>query len=74
MQAIRNASGVPPTCTMEIVLVSSLDTVEASFPAFVMRNVSYDALTVEAELSLNVLTSEPFPAGRFRPGAFPGLF
>ncbi len=72
--AIRNASGAPPTATLEIVLASTPNTIEASFPAFVMRNVSYDALTVEAELTIDVLTGEPFPAGRFRPGAFPGLF
>lgn len=72
--AIRTASGLPPTCTMQIVLASTPNTVEASFPSFTMRNVSYSAETVEAELVLDALTSEPFPAGKFRQGAFPGIF
>ncbi len=74
VQAMREASGLPPTCTISLVLASDPDTIEATFPGFVMRNVSYNALTIEAELTLDVLTFEPFPAGRFRPGAFPGLF
>jgi hypothetical protein len=36
--------------------------------------VSYDALVVEGELSLESFLREPYPAARFTPGDFAGLF
>lgn len=74
VEAIRNASGAAPKVTLAVVLASSPDEIEASFPGFDLKNVSYDALTIEGELTLDSLAGERYPAGRFRPGAFPGLF
>jgi hypothetical protein len=63
-----------PTVTMEVVRASEPDLVEASFPFFRLQDVRYDALVVEGELGVEDLTSEPFPAARFVPSLFPGLF
>jgi hypothetical protein len=71
--AVRSVTG-PISVKMEIVLASDPDTVEASFPDFELRDVSYDALVVEGELSLESFLREPFPAGRFTPGDFAGIF
>lgn len=64
----------PPTITLEIILASQPDTVEASFTGFTLRNTNYDALVVEGELRLEETISEPFPAGTFNPNTTPGLF
>lgn len=72
--SIRNASGGAPTVTLAVALASSPDTIEASFSGFDLKNITYDALTIEGELTLDSLGGEPYPAGRFRPGAFSGLF
>lgn len=71
--AVRQATGTPPQVTIEVILASSPDTLEASFPVFELRNVKSNALTVDAELTFDGLASEPYPAGRFTPAAFPGV-
>jgi hypothetical protein len=63
-----------PTVTMEVVRATEPDLVEASFPFFRLLDVRYDALVVEGELGVEDLTAEPFPAARFVPSLFPGLF
>lgn len=72
-QAIREIVG-PPSVMIEVVMASAPDTVEASFPNFLLRNVSYDAAVVSGELMVEDLTREPFPARKFTPGAYPGVF
>lgn len=72
-QAIRQIVG-PPRVTIEVVMASAPDTVEASFPNFLLRNVTYDAATVSGELMVEDLTREPVPSRRFTPGRFPGIF
>lgn len=71
--AIR-AVGSPPTVTIEVVLASDPDTVEASFDHFELTDARYDRLVVEGRLSLPALTLEPYPRKRFLPSAFPGAF
>lgn len=63
-----------PSVLLELVLASSPDTVEASFPGFLMGSIQYNANTVTAELTVESLTLEPFPAHTFTPMYFPGLF
>lgn len=72
--AMRAASGDPPAVSIEVILASSPDTVEASFAEFPLRDVRYDDLTVQGDIALDSLASEPFPGGRFLPGTFPGMF
>lgn len=70
---IRNITS-PPKVLMELVLASSPDIVEASFPGFYITNFTYSAETVQAELSMINFATEPFPAYTFTPAYFPGLF
>lgn len=72
-EAIRSIS-TPPAVTIDIVLAETPDTIEASFPEFDMVNVTYDSLTVTGVLTLDSLATEPYPADRFNPAYFPGLF
>lgn len=64
----------PPTVTMELVMASTPDFVEALLPGFDLTSISYDAMTISGTLSVELLVSEPFPAGTFTPSQFPGLF
>lgn len=63
-----------PTVLMELVLSSSPDIVEASFPGFKMGAISYNSDTISAELTVESLATEPFPQHTFTPAYFPGLF
>lgn len=70
---IRTISG-PPKVLIELVLSSSPDIVEASFPGFYITNFTYTADNVQADLAMINYASEPFPAYTFTPQYFPGLF
>lgn len=73
VQAVRTMTS-PATVTVEVILASSLDTVEASFAGFTLRAVTYDALVVEGTLALEDVLSEPYPEGTFTPNLFPAIF
>jgi hypothetical protein len=70
---IRNLTG-QPSVLLELVLVSSPDVVEASFPGMVLGGITYNKDTVSGELTIDGLATEPFPAHSFTPAYFPGLF
>jgi len=59
---------------IEIVLSSDVDTPEVSFDRFKLERVTYDALQVSGELSMEYYDLEPFPAKRFTASDFPGIF
>ena len=63
-----------PSVTLEMVLASDPDVVEASFPGFLLGAIQYNANTVTGELTVASLAQEPFPAHTFNPSYFPGLF
>jgi hypothetical protein len=63
-----------PTVLIEIVRAAAPDVIEAKFEDFRLTGVTYDSQTVQGNLTIEDFTAEPFPAGRFTPGAFPGLF
>lgn len=63
-----------PTVTVTLVLSSTPNVVEATFPGFLMGSISYNKDTVTATLSIESLAVEPFPAHTFTPSHFPGLF
>lgn len=71
---IRSVTSPPPTITLELVMGSSLDTVEVTFPDFSIAKASYDAEKVSLDLALDNLAVEPYPAMTFDPSRFPGLF
>jgi hypothetical protein len=73
VEAVRTITS-PADFSIEIVLASDPDTVEASWTGFQLRNVRYDAFVVEGELTIEQFDKEPFPEGKFTPSAFPGLF
>jgi hypothetical protein len=73
VQAVRSVSTAVDV-DIKIVLGSDPDKVEAEFPDFQLRDVRYNVLTVEGQLNIESFAQEPFPAGKFDPARFPGLF
>ncbi|MEZ0226531.1 MAG: DUF1833 family protein [Alphaproteobacteria bacterium] len=73
VRAVRSLSSAPQVL-IEIVRAAEPDVVEAKFEDFRLTNVSYDSHLVQGNLTIEDFTSEPFPAGTFTPGHFPGLF
>ncbi len=71
--AVRALQGAPDV-SLDIIVASQPDVVEASFVGFKLKNVNYDNLIVEGELRLEEVLSEPFPQHSFTPQWFPGLF
>lgn len=63
-----------PNVKIELVLSSNPDVVEIEMGEFLLANISYNADTINAELTLEGLEMEPFPAGTFTPSYFPGMF
>lgn len=73
VEAVRTATGAL-NITIEIVLSSDTDTVEVSVPDFKMDRITYDALTISGDISVEYFDLEPYPSKRFTPSDFPGLF
>ncbi len=73
VQSLRSIT-TAPTILIEIVMSSALDVVESSVPDFTLSNVNYDALIISGDLTLEDFLQEPYPAGVFDPGRFPGVF
>lgn len=71
--AIRRIESAP-SVLMEIVRAQEPDMVEAAFPDFKLTDISYDSQVVEGNLTIEDFTAEPFPAGTFSPGLFPGVY
>ena len=72
--ATLRALASSPVLTLEVVRAAEPDVVEAVFHDFRLRNVRYDSQVVEADLTIEDFTAEPFPAGSFTPSQFPGIF
>lgn len=60
--------------SIQVVLSNNLDYVELEYNDFKLTNVNYDGFQVTGDLTVDYLGLEPFPAGRFTPSGFPGLF
>lgn len=73
VQALRNIVSAPDVL-IEIVRAATPDVIEARFQDFRLTNVTYDSQIVSGNLSIEDFTMEPYPAGTFSPGYFPGLF
>jgi hypothetical protein len=64
----------PPDITIELVTNITPDVVERTIDFAVLRNVTYDAISISGRLDLqNVLTSA-IPSEAYTPQRFPGLF
>ena len=59
---------------VELVMTSTPDTVEIAFSNFLMSGITYNADSITADLNVESLAVEPFPAHTFTPSYFPGLF
>ena len=64
----------PPAFQVELVTADDPDTVLAMWPEFLMANIQYNATTINADLVIETLQAEPYPAGTFTPAEFPGVF
>lgn len=73
VEAVRTLTS-PPTLTLEIVLASAPDTVEAGPFPFSLRNVEYDAHVITGDLAFEDVLNEGFPQHSFTPNHFPGVF
>jgi hypothetical protein len=74
IQLIRTQLTNPTQVTLELVLASSPNVVEASFPGFFITGATYNAESIGLELDMIDFTREPFPCYNFTPNYFPGLF
>lgn len=73
VQTVRDLASAP-TVTIEIVLASDPDTVEATAANATLETAEYDALSVVGTFGWDDLLAEPFPSGTFDPLTHPGLF
>jgi len=64
----------PASIMIEAVLASAPDIVEMTFPSLQMTNLTYDVATLQFDLTMDALVTEPFPQGTFSPAYFPGLY
>jgi len=71
--AIRSVT-TAPSITLEVVLASDPDTIEATFSGFKLTNVYYNDFIVSADIGIESFMHEPFPGGSFLPSTFPGVF
>lgn len=71
-QAIR-LMRTPADVSLRVVRMDTPDVVELEFFGLKLRNVNFDAFSVEGTLVFENLVSEPFPWLTFSPAWFPGL-
>ncbi|HMU54865.1 MAG TPA: DUF1833 family protein [Nitrospira sp.] len=75
VQTIRSLPPSPaPTVRVDLFLASQPTVLEASFTDLVLRQTSYDVLTVSGDLLVDEDDLEPYPQYTMTPAAFPGLF
>ena len=74
IELVRVQLTQPTRVKIELVLSGSPDVVEASFPDFYITSATYNADTVNFDLTMINLAREPFPCYNFIPTYFPGLF
>lgn len=72
--AVRSVGGAPIDVNIKCVLDSTPDVIEAQYSDFKLVNVVYDANQVQGDLTIENFVNEPYPAGRFTPSLFPGLY
>lgn len=75
-QIVANLRAVSssPTVTMEVILASQPDVLEAGPFVMTMKTATYDALVVEGELGFEDVLTTAYPADTYTPSLAPGLF
>lgn len=74
IELIRTELTKPTKVQLELVLSGSPNTVEAIFPGFYITSATYNADSINFDLTMINLAREPFPCYNFIPSYFPGLF
>lgn len=64
----------PPDVRIQIALASDPNTIEYDLSGFKIASVTYDAMTIEGDLTVEQYFNEPYPSVKFTPSRFPGLF
>jgi hypothetical protein len=73
-RALREYQGVP-TCTLEVILASSPDTVEVGPFEFTVLSAEYDALTISVQLGYEEdFLNQGVPSKSYTPSNSRGLF
>jgi len=72
-QALRTMTSAA-TVQIQVIRAAAPDTVEIEWPYFTLRNVKWDAAKVTGDLTFEDFVTEPYPAGKFVPAYFPGLY
>lgn len=60
--------------TIKIVLASDPDTIEAQVLNLKLRDVEYDKFVISGDIAVKLLNGVAFPAKRFTPAQFPGIY
>ena len=63
----------PPTATLQVILASQPNQIEAQFDGLTLRNIDYDQYKVTGDLMFENVLTEPV-ALNMSPPKFPGLF
>lgn len=74
IQLVRQNLVNPTQVTLELVLNSNTNYVEATFPGFQVIGATYTSESITLDLDMIDYTKEPFPCYNFTPNYFPGLF
>lgn len=74
IELVRQNLVNPTQVTLELVLSTNPDYVEAIFPGFQIIGVTYNSESISLQLDMVDFTKEPFPCYNFTPNYFPGLF
>ncbi len=72
VDSLRGISSAPEA-TIQIILASTPNTIEAEFEGMTVRDVKYDAGAITAELRFEQIMTEPITIS-ITPTHFPGLF
>lgn len=70
---IRNLP-TPLTALLEVILASTPDVIEASFPDFTLRSITYNMVTIEGSLTLEDFLSEPYPKDILTANNYPAMY
>lgn len=73
VRTLRSIQG-PCQVSLEVVLSSAPDLVEAGPFVMTLIAADYDALTISGELAFEDILSLPFPGDSYSPADYPGLF
>lgn len=64
----------PPAVVIEVITSAAPDQVELVINDLILRNVSWDAQTMTADLASDDVINLAWPADAYTPARFPGLF